>query len=185
MTKKLLLKWLDQQKEKALATVIANEAAAKEALLAEKTRACGLEALAAEIEPKLSAVYDAVAAWHKEHEAILGRECAQYNSVRSRLAPLIDTSRPLLKVMQTYEFARTQADEDLKRKFAELQREVERTYNNVSKNAEGLANAKLGMEYLQSLGFDLTTLLALDEKPMETALACPINVSYLLLPKEA
>ena len=60
-----------------------------------------------------------------------------------------------------------------------------RTYGNVMKNVENLANAKLGMDYLRELGFDLTSLLALEEKPVETALACPINTQFLLLRKEA
>ena len=66
----------------------------------------------------------------------------------------------------------------------QMRTEVERTYTNVAANLGGLANAKLGMEYLESLGFDLTELKAQDEKPVETALAVPINTQFLLLNKK-
>ena len=57
MTKKLLLKWLEQQKNKAFDIVNRQEAAAKAELNEKKYRDTGLEALVAEISPKLNEVY--------------------------------------------------------------------------------------------------------------------------------
>lgn len=185
MTKKLLLKWLEQQKNKALDIVNRQEAAAKAELNEKKYRDTGLEALVAEISPKLNEVYDRVMAWHGQYEEILGPNRATYNSVGTRLYPLTGTSESLLTLMKEQEFARTVADADLKSRFSDLRNEVMRTYGNVMKNVENLANAKLGMDYLRELGFDLTSLLALEEKPVETALAVPINTQFLLLRKEA
>lgn len=184
MTKKLLLKWLEQQKAKALATVSNQERACKEDLIEQKCKAVGLEALVAEIGPKLNEVYDKVMAWHEKYESILGPNNATYNSVGTRLYPLTGTSESLLQLMKAQEFSRTQADVDLKDQFSKLRGEVSITYNNVIRNVEHLANAKLGMDYLQELGFDLTSLIAMDEKPVETALACPVNTQFLLLRKE-
>lgn len=184
MTKKLLLKWLEQQKAKALETVSRQEKACQADLNEKKYQTVGLEALVAEIGPKLNEVYDTVMAWHEKYEAVLGQNRGTYNSVCTRLYPLTGTSASLLHLMKEQEFARTADDIALRDKFRDLSNEVVRTYNNVMKNIENLANAKLGMEYLQGLGFDLTSLLALDEKPVETALACPINTQFLLLHKE-
>lgn len=56
---------------------------------------------------------------------------------------------------------------------------------NVALNVNALANAKLGLEYLSGLGFDLSGLIAEQEQPVEKALAVPINTSFLLImPKE-
>ena len=44
-------------------------------------------------------------------------------------------------------------------------------------NVQRLKDAKLGMEYLKALGFDLTDLLAQDTAPVETALAVPIDTA--------
>lgn len=185
MTKKLLLKWLEQQRSKALTIVDGQERACKEELNEKKYQTCGLEALVAEISPKLNEVYDRVMAWHEQYKDILGENRMTCNSVGYRLYPLTGTPAALLELMKMQEFARTAADADLKSRFSDLRSEVMRTYSNVMKNVENLANAKLGMDYLRELGFDLTSLLALEEKPVETALACPINTQFLLLRKEA
>lgn len=185
MTKKLLLKWLEQQRSKALAIVDGQERACKEELNEKKYQTCGLEALVAEISPKLNEVYDRVVAWHEQYKDILGENRMTCNSIGYRLYPLTGTPAALLELMKTQEFARTAADADLKSRFSDLRSEVMRTYSNVMKNVENLANAKLGMDYLRELGFDLTSLLTLEEKPVETALACPINTQFLLLRKEA
>lgn len=185
MTKKLLLKWLEQQRSKALAIVDGQERACKEELNEKKYQTCGLEALVAEISPKLNEVYDRVVAWHEQYKDILGENRMTCNSVGYRLYPLTGTPAALLELMKTQEFARTAADADLKSRFSDLRNEVMRTYSNVMKNVENLANAKLGMDYLRELGFNLMSLLALEEKPVETALACPINTQFLLLRKEA
>lgn len=185
MTKKLLLKWLEQQRSKALAIVDGQERACKEELNEKKYQTCGLEALVAEISPKLNEVYDRVVAWHEQYKDILGENRMTCSSVGYRLYPLTGTPAALLELMKTQEFARTAADADLKSRFSDLRSEVMRTYSNVMKNVENLANAKLGMDYLRELGFDLTSLLASEEKPVETALACQINTQFLLLRKEA
>lgn len=185
MTKKLLLKWLEQQRSKALTIVDGQERACKEELNEKKYQTCGLEALVAEISPKLNEVYDRVMTWHEQYKDILGENRMTYNSVSYQLYPLTGTPAALLELMKAHEFARTTAEDDLKRRFSDLRNEVIRTYGNVMKNVENLANAKLGMDYLRELGFDLTSLLALEEKPVETALACPINTQFLLLRKEA
>ena len=185
MTKKLLLKWLEQQRSKALTIVDGQERACKEELNEKKYQTCGLEALVAEISPKLNEVYDRVMTWHEQYKDILGENRMTYNSVSYQLYPLTGTPAALLELMKAHEFARTTAEDDLKRRFSDLRSEVMRTYGNVMKNVENLANAKLGMDYLRELGFDLTSLLALEEKPVETALACPINTQFLLLRKEA
>lgn len=88
-------------------------------------------------------------------------------------------------MLRDSEFKEAQVDRDLKKQFNTLRREVEKTYSNVAMNVNALANAKLGLEYLSGLGFDLRNLVANQEHPAETALAVPINTSFLLLtPKE-
>ena len=78
-------------------------------------------------------------------------------------------------------------DEDAKprvafrRQFDTLRNEVGKNYDNVILNVQQLKDAKLGMEYLKALGFDLTDLLAQEAAPVETALAVPIDTRYLML----
>ena len=69
----------------------------------------------------------------------------------------------------------------IRRKFGTLRNEVGRNYDNVILNVQQLKDAKLGVEYLKALGFDLTGLLAQDAAPVKTALAVPIDTRYLML----
>lgn len=181
MTKVILPKWVDQQKAKAIAAVDAQERAAQEAFAEEKYKTTNLEELAAEIEPLLVTAYNKVEAWRKKNMDLLGGERMFCNSIRCKLQPLVAASIPLIDVMKRNEFAETQADRDLRSRFSRLRMQVEKAYENVRLNVNSLANAKLGMEYLAGLGFDLTDLKASDEKPVETALSVPINTAFLLL----
>lgn len=58
MTKKILLKWLEEQKVKALAQVDTQENAAKATLLAEKLERTKFAEMVAYVEPRLTEVYD-------------------------------------------------------------------------------------------------------------------------------
>ncbi|WP_304584049.1 hypothetical protein [Acutalibacter muris] len=184
MTKKQLLKWLDARKSEALLKVSAEEVEAKKALKAWKLEATHFGELIAEIGPKLNEVYDRMESWHKENEDLCGRECNAYNTLRYRLGPIVSGSTTLEAILAETEFRDTHHDTELNRKYMQMRTEVERTYINVAANVSGFANAKLGMEYLESLGFDLSELKAQDEKPVETALAVPINTQFLLLNKK-
>jgi len=58
VTKKILLKWLEGQKNKALKQVNAQENAACAALLAEKLERTKFAEMVAYVEPRLTEVYD-------------------------------------------------------------------------------------------------------------------------------
>ena len=71
MTKKILLKWLEEQKGKALAQVDTQENAAKATLLAEKLERTKFAEMVAYVEPRLTEVYDYMMDWHKKNEELL------------------------------------------------------------------------------------------------------------------
>lgn len=184
MTKKQLLKWLDRQKSVALSKVSAEEANAKEALKAWKLAETQFDELIAEIGPKINEVYDRMAEWHEKYKDICGPERAWGGGLRYHLTSFVSSSRPLAEVLKDTEFTETKHNAELRTRYQKMYSEVERTYANVAANLGGLANAKLGMEYLESLGFDLSELKAEEERPVETALAVPINTQFLLLSKK-
>lgn len=165
MTKKILLKWLEARKAEALAQVDTQETAAKTALLAEKLDRTKFAEMVAYVEPRLTEVYNYMMDWHKKNEELAG--------------PLSMSWGTILYSIHNVLLARV--DRDLKKRFSDIRREVEKTYYNVALNVNALANAKLGLEYLSTLGFDLSGLIAEQERPVETALAVPINTSFLLI----
>lgn len=184
MTKKQLLRWLDEQKATALSKVSEEEAKAKKDLMAWKLAETKFDELVAEIGPKLNEVYDRVAEWREKYKEICGPERMWCRGLTYHLVSFVSGDQPLAEILKDTEFNEAQRDKDLKAHYANIRTGVERTYANVGVNLRNLANAKLGMEYLESLGFDLTELKAGEEKPIETALAVPINTQFLLLNKK-
>lgn len=59
--------------------------------------------------------------------------------------------------------------------------EINKNYAILSANVSSMKNAKCGVEYLQKLCFDLTDLLAADEKPVTQALTTKVNTNYLFI----
>ena len=74
----------------------------------------------------------------------------------------------------------TQMDKNLENQYETLGRKVKKTYETVEGNVRGMANAKQAAEYLKGLGFDLSKLET-DAQAPTTALAAPVDRSYLLL----
>lgn len=64
-----------------------------------------------------------------------------------------------------------------------LAMKIKKTYETVAGNVRGMANAKQAAEYLKGLGFDLSKLET-DAQAPTTALAAPVDRSYLLLEVE-
>lgn len=48
-------------------------------------------------------------------------------------------------------------------------------------NVQNMKNAKLAMEYLTGLGFDLTSLIEEDKNPVTTALAVEVDTRFLFI----
>ena len=68
--------------------------------------------------------------------------------------------------------------------FNEIIKKTEEEYRRVIINVKSLKTVKLGVEYLESLGFDLTELKEADQKPLVTALSVPINTDYLFIKRD-
>lgn len=54
-------------------------------------------------------------------------------------------------------------------------------YLNKAVELEEAKNAKLAMEYLKSLGFDLSDLVKADENPVTTALSVEVDTRFLFI----
>lgn len=178
MTKKILLKWLEGQKNKALKQVDAQENAARAALLAEKLERTKFAEMVAYVEPRLTEVYDYMMDWHKKNEELAGPLSMSWGTILYSIHNVLLARVPMAEKLQETELHEAQVDRDLKKRFSDIRREVEKTYYNVALNVNALANAKLGLEYLSGLGFDLSGLIAEQEQPVEKALAVPINTSF-------
>lgn len=71
--------------------------------------------------------------------------------------------------------------------LAEVETQSEKALNtyyaerNVIANVSNMKNAKLAMEYLKNLGFDLSELVKADENPVTTALSVEVDTRFLFI----
>ena len=180
MTKPELLKWLDGKCADALCKVEDQRQAANTALHQQKIEQSKFNDLAAYVLPRMREIYDRLNAWHSENADLVG-PMHYYNSLSSALSNILFGHGSAMDCLQKTQIYETQLDKDLEKRFDRLYSQVEGTYRTVRMNLKNLANAKLGMEYLEGLGFDLSKMLSSQDKPVETALAVPVNTNLLLL----
>lgn len=182
MTKKILIKWLEQSKRKALSAVDEERKTALKKYDEELYEKVGLREIADKVQTLFTEADQLVAEWHAKYEEYLATYGRYYGSVHSICYDFISGQDATYNRMKSLEF-----NEDSKprvavrRQFDSLRNEVGKNYDNVILNVQQLKDAKLGLEYLKALGFDLTDLLAQDTAPVETALAVPIDTRYLML----
>lgn len=154
-------------------------------MLAEKLERTKFAEMVAYVEPRLTEVYDYMMDWHKKNEELAGPLSMSWGTILYSIQNVLLARVSTAEKLQETELREAQVDRDLKKRFSDIRREVEKTYYNVALNVNALANAKLSLEYLSTLGFDLSGLIAEQEQPVEKALAVPINTSFLLImPKE-
>ena len=180
MTKVQLLKWLEGKQRSAVAEVGEQYRAAKEQLLAMKIEKSGYQELAAEILPLLQEVYDRLEAVHKDHEDLIGPDYFSYGELPYALRNILRGNTPPVDCLMAQVIRDTQMDKNLENQYETLGRKVKKTYETVEGNVRGMANAKQAAEYLKGLGFDLSKLET-DAQAPTTALAAPVDRSYLLL----
>lgn len=134
MTKKILLKWLEEQKVKALAQVDTQENAAKATLLAEKLERTKFAEMVAYVEPRLTEVYDYMMDWHKKNEELAGPLSMSWGTILYSIQNVLLARVPMAEKLQETELREAQVDRDLKKRFSDIRREVEKTYYNVALN---------------------------------------------------
>lgn len=182
MTKKMLVKWLEEQRAKALEDVAEQKNKALEQARAVLYRETGLDELAKQVQSRFEEIEDLVSAWREKFSDKISPQNAWYGSIHNTVYPYINDAGATRKKLIEYEFQ--DSAKTLKLiidRFKVIALEVEKNYKNVLANVKRLDSAKLGMEYLESLGFDLKELLAQDTAPVETALSVPVDTRYLFM----
>ena len=180
MTKVQLLKWLDGKQREALAEVKEQHRAAQERLLAMKIEKSGYPEFAASVLPLLQEAFNKLETIHKDHEDIIGPSYYSYGELPHTLRFIFCGNTPPEDRLMAQVIRSTQMDKNLENQYETLGRKVKRTYETVAGNVRGMANAKQAAEYLKGLGFDLSRLET-DAQAPTTALAAPVDRSYLLL----
>lgn len=179
MTKRELVKWLEDKKEEALSNVSDQYQEAVKAHDAALYTIIGLEDVSRAIEEHLSAAYKTYTEWINNNEDHIKRIYSGY-SVGGMIEKTLNYNGGVPCMMIECDFEDVTPDKkrlsDDKNKVRD---EIKRNYRNVIANVQSLKTAKLAYEYLESLGFDVSKI---SEKEECTALAVEVDTRYLFVP---
>lgn len=84
-------------------------------------------------------------------------------------------------LLKEFEDGRTEIRKGIKARKNEMIKGITDNYRNVIANVSNMKNAKLAMEYLKNLGFDLSDLVKADENPVTTALSVEVDTRFLFI----
>ena len=183
MTKKQLLTWIEQQEKKVCDELDKKRDEALEACTEKIKEDSNLDDIADKIQAKFNEIETMLSEWQAglEKDIICSREW--YGNMHARIYPYINSPVATKKMMLTNDLRlhNSRAHQAVINSYREIEKNVKHEYTSVHVNAQNLKNAALIVEYLESLGFDLTELKEADAKPVTTALAVPINTDFLFL----
>ena len=152
MTKRQLIKWLEAKREEAIGEVCSQATDTLNTYYTDRNTKIELEETASEIANLMKQASDKVDAFKAKVKA----------------------SYPDADISGGYYGSVTY-------KLNNLISGIKSNYANVIANVQNMKNAKLAMEYLTGLGFDLTSLIEEDKNPVTTALAVEVDTRFLFI----
>lgn len=182
MTKTRLIKWLECEMAKALEDVEENQKQAFNIHTQNLYEIIGLDDIAEKLYKLINEADDLLKHWKNEHKDKIQYDGGWYGSLQRTLSRLVNSPDTIKNTMVELDFYdASKKKEKIESKFKEMALEVKRNYHVVVANVKQLKNAKLAIEYLQELGFDLTELLKEENEPLTTALSTEINTKFLFI----
>ena len=181
MTKTQIIKWIGQKEQDALLKIGQCEKDEKEKYMNELFAQHGVALTAADIQQLL---VKALNLWdglkedlHNADEGIRLRSFCY--SLGQRVRPFVASESATLDQIKTCLDVNTPELSRIEKKYSDKRERVSRNYNSLIGNVRSLRNAKAGLEYLKSLGLDISELEKLDAQQC-TAIMAPVDVKFLI-----
>jgi hypothetical protein len=184
MTKRQLIKWLEAKREEAIGEVCSQATDTLNTYYTDRNTKIELEETASEIANLMKQASDKVDAFKAKVKAsypdadISG---GYYGSVTYKLNNLISKYEIRDGLLKEFEDKQTPLVKSIIARKNDLISGIKSNYANVIANVQNMKNAKLAMEYLTGLGFDLTSLIEEDKNPVTTALAVEVDTRFLFI----
>ena len=174
MTKRQLIKWLEAKREEAIGEVCSQATDTLNTYYTDRNTKIELEETASD---KVDAFKAKVKASYPDADISGG----YYGSVTYKLNNLISKYEIRDGLLKEFEDKRTPLVKSIIARKNDLISGIKSNYANVIANVQNMKNAKLAMEYLTGLGFDLTSLIEEDKNPVTTALAVEVDTRFLFI----
>lgn len=174
MTKRQIIKWLELQRSNALAEVETQSTNALDKYYAERNEKIGLDDTAAQIVDfiqqalkRIESFEEGVKSEYPEIEIRYG----YYGTATYKLIGLSSITDVLESLLREIDDSNTPAVTSILKRKSEVIEKIRDNYYNVIANVRNMKNAKLAIEYLKTLGFDLSDLIKANETPLVPALS--------------
>jgi len=180
MTKRDIIKWLEQKREEARENARQQYEEAMKQHNERLYKKIGLKALTDEIEGHLTAAYDAYAKWRKEQaESIMVTDYYTSSVGNSLSGPLNENGKVYGRMIKYDIRDETSERVALRKKYSEIEGGINRNYNDLILAVKNIKNAKAAGDYLKEVGFDVTNIEVKEEAC--TAIAANIDTRYLFI----
>lgn len=183
MTKKQLLKWIEQERNKVCGDLDKKRDEALAACEKKIIEEIGIDAIAHVLHAEFTKIDAILSKWTAGLEKSIVVPNTWYRATHEKIKPYLDSQDDVKEHLLRFDLQIYEAKEyrNIAKKYNDLKAKVAHEYHTLYVNVQDLKTAALGMEYLESLGFDLTELKEADAKPVSTTLAVPINVDLLFI----
>lgn len=184
MTKRQLIKWLEAKREEAIGEVCSQATDTLNTYCTDRNAKIELKETASEIADLMEQISDKVDAFRAKVKAsypdadIFG---GYYGSLTYKLNNLFSKYEICDGLLKEFNDEKTPLVKSIIARKNELISSIKSNYTNVIVNVQNMKNAKLAMEYLTGLGFDLTSLIEEDKNPVTTALAVEVDTRFLFI----
>lgn len=181
MTKTMLIKWLESIQSKKLEILEKR----RDDALAQHTSSIHdqiqIEGYTDRIFGLLSQADDLVTELYERVKNVNGLriENGRYNSYQYKISGLLSHSNLKDSLMKSVVDDTTEI-KTIYERYKKARDDVKTTYQTVIVNVKNMKDAKSGITYLESLGFDLSDLIEQGKHPT-TALSAPVDSRYLMI----
>lgn len=182
MTKRQLIKWLESQQARVLVNEEEQYKAARTALIEKRDAAIKIEEVVEALYSLISKADDVVTEWKRdlENSEIADPLNGYFGSMSHFLYGICD--KDAIRNRLRYDFSDTYPELiELDKKDAEVKRAIRANYKSVIANVQNMSNAKLAVQYLQDLGFDLSSLTETDRYSGSNALTVAVDTRFLFI----
>lgn len=181
MTKTDLIKWLEDERRKALKNAEKRYEKEMEAYTKELYEKIQLDKHAEQIF-KLCKQLDSAFDELKNALTTDVVFCEEFRDSLPRILRSFPDFESTKEELATYLFDRAERKKSIYRRFNELAKNINENYDSVLLNVKNIKNAKLGVQYLESLGFK--DINAKEKEEESTAVACVVNTDFLFVREE-
>lgn len=183
MTKRQLMKFLEQKQEEALNSAKKAYDGAKENYKIQLEKHMKMNEVAKKISMLISQADDTLDEWLQylnEHPELEVETVNNYGCLKSKLNDFVTDSN-IKGYMYKHMHDVSKQKSQLETRYNQVKDGIASNYTNVIANVQQLKDAKLGVQYLTELGFDLTALPEEDKNPMTTTLSVAVDTSFLFI----